>query len=155
MKQYRLLFQLAVSMPRTGEIESSLWATPNTLDGMVAKSQEDLEREATSETERKGRTSPGNLRDQVAVSEGQRMWPTPSANEDAAGTVNGKMQRMLTHAAKESVMFLTPKATEPQAGDASLTRQEAGIGGQLNPMWVEWLMGFPLEWTDLDALETQ
>lgn len=23
------------------------------------------------------------------------------------------------------------------------------IGGQLNPTWVEWLMGFPLGWTDL------
>jgi hypothetical protein len=24
------------------------------------------------------------------------------------------------------------------------------IGGQLNPTWVEWLMGFPLGWTDLE-----
>jgi hypothetical protein len=23
----------------------------------------------------------------------------------------------------------------------------SAIGGQLNPTWVEWLMGFPLEWT--------
>lgn len=30
----------------------------------------------------------------------------------------------------------------------------AGNGGQLNPMWVEWLMGFPLGWTDLNASET-
>jgi hypothetical protein len=28
-------------------------------------------------------------------------------------------------------------------------------GGQLNPMWVEWLMGFPLGWTDLEDSETQ
>lgn len=26
-----------------------------------------------------------------------------------------------------------------------------GNGGKLNPTWVEWLMGFPLGWTDLDA----
>jgi DNA (cytosine-5)-methyltransferase 1 len=26
----------------------------------------------------------------------------------------------------------------------------AGNGGKLNPMWVEWLMGFPLGWTDLE-----
>jgi hypothetical protein len=24
-------------------------------------------------------------------------------------------------------------------------------GGKLNPQWVEWLMGFPIGWTDLDA----
>jgi len=27
---------------------------------------------------------------------------------------------------------------------------EARIGGTLNPMWVEWLMGFPIGWTDLE-----
>jgi hypothetical protein len=63
----------------------------------------------------------------------QVMWPTPSANEDAAGTVNGKMQNMLTHEAKKSQMVETEK------------------GGQLNPTWVEWLMGFPLGWTDLNV----
>jgi len=26
-------------------------------------------------------------------------------------------------------------------------------GGYLNPTWLEWLMGFPVEWTVLDALE--
>jgi hypothetical protein len=26
-------------------------------------------------------------------------------------------------------------------------------GGPLNPMWVEWLMGWPLGWTDLKPLE--
>ena len=24
-------------------------------------------------------------------------------------------------------------------------------GGKLNPQWVEWLMGFPIGWTDLDV----
>lgn len=65
------------------------------------------------------------------------MWPTPSASEDAAGTVNGKMQFMLTHAAKLS----DPEATE--------------AGGQLNPTWVEWLMGFPLGHTACMASATR
>jgi hypothetical protein len=30
----------------------------------------------------------------------------------------------------------------------------AGNGGKLNPEWVEWLMGWPLGWTDLKPLET-
>ena len=29
------------------------------------------------------------------------------------------------------------------------------IGGKLNPDWVEWLMGFPIGWTDCGASETQ
>lgn len=27
-------------------------------------------------------------------------------------------------------------------------------GGTLNPDWVEWLMGWPIGWTDLEPLET-
>jgi len=64
-----------------------------------------------------------------------RMWLTPSASEDAAGTTAGNMQRMLTHQAKES---------DPE-GTAS--------GGQLNPTWVEWLMGFPPGFTELTCDE--
>lgn len=30
----------------------------------------------------------------------------------------------------------------------------AGNGGKLNPTWVEWLMGWPLGWTDLKPLAT-
>jgi len=72
----------------------------------------------------------------VSLDRWVKYWPTPSANEDAAGTINGKMQFMLTHAAKLS--------------DPANT----AAGGQLNPTWVEWLMGFPLGWTALDPLAT-
>ena len=57
------------------------------------------------------------------------LWPTPTANEDAAGTPNGKMQKML--------------GNHPDV-------RNTGVG-TLNPQWVEWLMGFPSGWTDLDA----
>ena len=30
-----------------------------------------------------------------------------------------------------------------------------GTIGRLNPMWVEWLMGYPIGWTELSASETQ
>jgi hypothetical protein len=35
-----------------------------------------------------------------------------------------------------------------------LLRSGEKAGGSLNPTWVEWLMGWPLGWTDLKPLET-
>ena len=32
--------------------------------------------------------------------------------------------------------------------------QQPKAGGALNPTWVEWLMGWPLGWTDLKPLAT-
>ncbi len=63
-----------------------------------------------------------------------RMWPTPTANEDAAGTPKGKMQKMLGN--HPSLRGNTP---------------EQWSRGTLNPTWVEWLMGFPIGHTDLNA----
>jgi hypothetical protein len=55
-------------------------------------------------------------------------WPTPTA-----------------HNAKE-----TNAPSELQRNTPTLAAQ---AGGTLNPTWVEWLMGWPLGWTDLKPLE--
>lgn len=60
---------------------------------------------------------------------GQTTFPTPSANEDAAGTPNGKMQKML--------------GNDPRVRNTG--------DGVLNPEWVEWLMGFGIGYTDLNV----
>lgn len=76
-----------------------------------------------------GPSRTGNRTDlQTAVTR----WPTPRAS-DTKGAVS------LT---QTSIRRLADgKATLPEA------MQVATGGGQLNPMWVEWLMGYPLEWT--------
>jgi len=62
---------------------------------------------------------------------GSGSWPTPTANEDAAGRPGANMQAML--------------GNHPDIrGDCS--------GGSLNPTWTEWLMGWPLQWTSLDPM---
>jgi hypothetical protein len=38
--------------------------------------------------------------------------------------------------------------------DEERKAMQAGNGGKLNPTWVEWLMGFPTGWTDLEDSET-
>jgi hypothetical protein len=40
------------------------------------------------------------------------------------------------------------------SGHQGTTNLQGAVGGKLNPMWVEWLMGWPLGWTDLKPLET-
>lgn len=58
---------------------------------------------------------------------------TPTANEDAAGRPGSNMQKML--------------------GNSEFVRGDL-TGGTLNPTWVEWLMGWPIGWTDLNAPAT-
>ena len=43
-----------------------------------------------------------------------------------------------------------PKAlTKQKYLETEMAHETDGSGGQLNPTWVEWLMGFPIGWTDL------
>jgi hypothetical protein len=58
-----------------------------------------------------------------------------------------------------SVKFPTPTAHNAQEGNYPSEKKRhtptlaTHAGGKLNPMWVEWLMGWPLGWTDLKPLE--
>jgi hypothetical protein len=63
-------------------------------------------------------------------------WPTPRSCSAMAATLTDQGQRFPN---LETVMAHTDQAT---------------IGGKLNPTWVEWLMGWPLGWTDLKPLAT-
>ena len=78
------------------------------------------------------------------------LWPTPTVhgNNNRKGMSANSGDGLAT-AVK---MWRTPtnrKATDPQVGLADQ------VGGQLNPQWVEWLMGFPEGWTDSERSETQ
>ena len=60
-----------------------------------------------------------------------------------------------------SGLWATPTARDWKSGKASQATMERNsrplseqVGGNLNPQWVEWLMGWPIEWTDLKPLET-
>lgn len=103
---------------------------------------------------------------QVLIRSG--LWPTPRANEykDTLQSVPPSRQKdpgkcNLTQRVAMERMFATPCARDYRTGQRKRYENKARannindqIGGQLNPMWVEWLMGFPQGWTDLDASET-
>ena len=121
------LYLLPTLVQTTDENESGSsekWATPTTMDKLPPKSETALLREAT--VARPGRNKPANLRDQVSNME---KWPTPTA-----------------HLAKE-----TNAPSEALRNEPSMASR---VGGKLNPTWVEWLMGWPLGWTDLKPLVT-
>jgi len=67
-----------------------------------------------------------------------RTWPTPIRRDSR--TVRGGARM------KNSI------GSEPLI--TQVAESERRTDGRLNPMWVEWLMGWPLGWTDLKPLET-
>jgi hypothetical protein len=89
------------------------------------------------------------------------LWPTPTAQHGLSGTISeDKAARY--HRKYRSGSFVeaiagriwpTPSATDYKGSSTIGQRRRqlseaAAIGGQLNPTWVEWLMGFPIGWTD-------
>jgi hypothetical protein len=69
------------------------------------------------------------------------VFPTPTYGKLGGGS--GGMDRI-------EVLYLEGKISAEER-----RAMRAGNGGKLNPKWVEWLMGFPLGWTDLEDSETQ
>lgn len=158
-----LILRLRLSELGTGDRECfSLRPTPNTMDALPPKSPEALKKEMT--VSRPGRKQPCNLRDWVAVQEGESLWPTPTARDcKGANSLkhltqqktpgNNHHVRKLANAVK---LFTTPCAADAQGthGGDNHRSLRTDVAGQLNPTWVEWLMGFPPGWTDLNASET-
>jgi hypothetical protein len=107
-----------------------MWPTPTTMDYLPPRSEEALERQQTNN--RPGRTTPPTLKDAVAYPE---KWPTPKASDYKAAVIWPQSKtKSRDMALRETIAERSPEM----------------IGGKLNPMWVEWLMGFPLGWTDLE-----
>jgi hypothetical protein len=85
-----------------------------------------------------------NLSTQVALAEGLinpetgRLWPTPSARDHKGGYQGGRIRNGKV---SKDTLDVAVQHTDNQSQSA----------GQLNPTWVEWLMGLPLGWTDLGS----
>ena len=92
------------------------------------------------------------------------LWPTPTARDcKGANSLKHLTQQktpgnnhhvcQLANAVK---LFTMPCAADAQGTHGGNNRRSlrTDVAGQLNPTWVEWLMGFPLGWTDLNASET-
>jgi hypothetical protein len=100
----------------------------------------------------------------------QQMWPTPTAHNAKEKGYPAEFNRMTQGLGTVVKKFPTPQASDNRdRGNMSnpsiqrrvvkgkqimLSQSVHPTSGQLNPTWVEWLMGWPLGWTDLKPLAT-
>jgi hypothetical protein len=128
---------------------SESWPTPRSCSAMAAT--------ITPESAWNEKRNP-NLETIV----GQRLWPTPTAHmakETNAPSEHNRNTPTLT----AQVNWPTPRTKGMCGGSgawaqlkANTTIEEArsmgaGNGGKLNPDWVEWLMNWPIKWSDLNG----
>jgi len=147
--------------PLTDGIASGLWPTPDASVMNLHESPESVLKRREIQRVRDVNGNGFGLRLTTAA----QMWPTPCA-EDAKNVPyqkgkSGQRYPMLLGAIRSEKMWPTPRA-EHDSGKhrGSLDTLHSAIkdahpSGQLNPTWVEWLMGYPLEWTACAAWATR
>ena len=134
-KSSRSLFQLAVSMPRTEETESGLLRG----GGRCGRPQG---HQAEGQTTR--RNACGHQDTEERQISWGLFWPTITKFQSNPPRLPETMKKTgrnpMTNSLIDAVQHIEGK-------DYKQT-------GQLNPAWVEWLMGYPIGWTELKDSET-
>jgi hypothetical protein len=173
------LYLLPMLVQTTNEKEFGLWLTPSTVD-IPTRSAESMEKrlEYRKKIGRNG-VGAGCLSEQVEWSGlgkpigyiTKNTWPTPAARDYMnTNSMECLMQGRFVDQLANRVKMVENKWPSPKARDwkdgktaGVSNRQSPDLGkvvgqskttGSLNPMWVEWLMGWPIGWTDLKPLET-
>lgn len=121
------LSELGTDGPGYSSSESQMWPTPTTVGCTIASEKRInliADGKTTFASNQGERGGLSNLREHV-LARTKGLWTTPCA-ADAQGSHGGNNHRSL----------------------------RTDVAGQLNPTWVEWLMGFPPGWTDLNASGT-
>jgi hypothetical protein len=138
-------------------LDMKMWRTPDAHCDRGASSEKRMKMKLEKKM-------PISINDQVAHP--NLMWPTPRASNPGSRP-NGKGGKILQEEVLiaegirkrgQKIMWPTPvqddvhhrKQKYQQGGTALSTK----AGGSLNPTWVEWLMGYPAEYTDLKHWET-
>ena len=109
-----------------GEGSGSLWPTPSIAGNYNRKGV--------------SKKSGDGLATQVA-----QLWPTPTVGTSGGGKIGGGSGHWAMLKAGVGIEL----ARKMGAGLSKVN------GGQLNPLWVECLMGYPIGWTDVDCDEPE
>ena len=170
-KQGNIIFQLGVVKP-TILGDDLLWRTPSAqdpgvrIDRLVTKDGEPAQLGQRAYDKTTGRLAQCGLTQQV------QMWSTPRESDGSGGAASRRITGAdHRHQLREEVlMWPTPSSLPRGPNSGRITRGTSTISiksgtmwgmnletavyqveksGNLNPDWVEWLMGFPKGWTDL------
>jgi hypothetical protein len=152
------LFLLVPLTPPTDETGAGLWPTPDvrgfTNDGSLQMLKEKIadRQEWAGMAFRKG------------VSAKAKLWPTPTNSmatmaDMVQAQYAGNDPKRPTYA--QAKLMATPTAQDAKNSTLPVSLRDRdsipgqllrdGHTGQLNPQWVEWLMGYPVGWTDLNV----
>jgi hypothetical protein len=131
------VYQRPPLVPRTSATGSSSWPTPVASDAGKDR----------------GSSAGWGLRDAVR----RLRWPTPNARDHKDTGANVDYKRVAARSKLAgAVMTRTPWPTPTSSRrDGLQSHGKNAITGALNPTWVEWLMGFPLGWTDCGPSATR
>lgn len=164
--QNGLLWEQTMLARPTGASESGFWRTPDTGAGGEISADKAVDF-AAGKTRASGNVIQIRLCDQVRH---PQLWPTPTVcgNNNRKGLTKTSGDGLATAVLKT---YPTPKCQD--AGAALFDRRKGNLGevihgqylnggnatpqtqtARLNPNWVEWLMGWPIGYTDSKQLAT-
>jgi len=168
-------FRLLESLPKSGMTRNGvLYQQPEWVRPIDATELLSWPTPTTQEVEHphavvndKGRrvSRNGKTSHSLGLADAVQMWPTPTIDDSKNVTRKSGVFQSLTRKVMENP-WPTPTASSwgnagsremlnKHIASGNITEQDkrsmtAGNGGKLNPTWVEWLMGFPTGWTDLE-----
>ena len=137
------LYEQRTWVLRTDESESGLLPILQTEDRWPTPKSAQIEESIETIKEREKRIGKASLNLSAVVNYRQKKWPTPHAN---ASTGAGRQGRQGGLNLQTAVEVETLDEYYERTGE---------MHGSLNPTWVDWLMGYPIGWTDLEDSEMQ
>ena len=160
----------SATWPRAGTMRNGTAFQRPPLAPLTAVTDFSLLPTPSAAAAKQGQNAPDGRRGQTLVGAARgQMWPTPRASDgmthalrNPANIPNGDPNGRLEDVVVLRQYYPTPTASPWRSGKSSEATHErnsrplnevAAQGqarGYLNPDWIEWLMGFPVEWTALE-----
>lgn len=154
------------SLSECARIGSPMWPTPcatdhkgsgqtgdlrDRLDYAVDRGGTKTRQTYPTPTTKDNATAPSMMRWPANARLREKLFPTPRACDGSKPPMGNAHHQGLEAVAKK---WATPTASTggPEPDGKTGRKLSTQAQGQLNPDWVEWLMGWPVKWTSLDPL---